>query len=197
VIDVSREYLGKICGAAWDDPRTELQIADGRTFLESCSGTFDVIILDLTDPIGPSKFLYTREAYEQLLGRLAGTGIVATHAGGWFHYPKVTSVIIATLRSVFRHVTVFPAYVPSYGMEMAFTYASPKVDFGSIPSELFAKRYVALSESAELQYVNDDFVEHITFQPVLLQECLRSSDRVSTDEDPLEFTDYYHWGRSE
>jgi spermidine synthase len=194
VVDASRKYLQGICGAAWDDGRTELEIADGRKYIEGSRETFDAIILDLTDPIGPSKFLYTREAYGYLSDRLADTGIVATHAGGWFHYPKVAGSVLATLGSVFRHVAVFPVHVPSYGMEIAFTYASPSVDIGSFPSETFATGYAALSESAKIRYVTGDFVQRIAFQPALMREYIRSSDRVSTDDEPLEFTDYYAWG---
>jgi spermidine synthase len=193
VVDASREYLQGICGDAWDDPRAELHIGDGRKYIEESRGRFDAIILDLTDPIGPSTSLYTREAYGYLADRLTDTGVVATHAGGWFHHPKVSGSVVATLRSVFRHVQVFPVHVSSYGMELAFAYASPNVDIGSFTGETFAARYTALSASAEIRYVSGDFVQRIAFQPALMQEALRSSDRVSTDADPLEFTDYYPW----
>jgi spermidine synthase len=194
VVDAAREYLQGICGAVWDDPRAELHIADGRRYIEESQERFDAIILDLTDPVGPSKFLYTREAYGHLTDRLANTGVIAAHAGGWFHHPKVAGSVVATLRSVFRHVAVFPVHVSSYGMEIAFAYASPNVDIGSFPRETFAARYAALSESAEIRYVTGDFVERIAFQPALMQEYIRSSDRVSTDDEPLEFGDYYEWG---
>ena len=107
---------------------------------------------------------------------------------------RKTGSVVATLRSAFRHVAVFPAHVPSYGMEIAFTYASASVDVGSYPSEAFAARYAALSESAELRYVSGDFLRRIGVQPALLREHIEASDRVSTDEEPLEFTDYYAWG---
>lgn len=194
VVEASREYLQGICGEAWDDPRTELHIADGRKYIEESGERFDAIILDLTDPIGPSKSLYTREAYWHLADRLTDTGVVAKHAGGWFHHPKVSGSVMATLRSVFRHVVVFPVHVSSYGMELAFTYASPDVEIGSFPRETFAARYAALSASAEIRYVTGDFLQRIAFQPALMQKYLRTVDRVSTDEQPLEFTDYYRWG---
>jgi len=194
VVDAARKYLRGICGEAWDDPRTELRIVDGRSYVDGDRETFDAIILDLTDPIGPSKYLYTREAYRRLAERLAGEGVVATHAGGWFHHPKVAGSVVATLRSVFRHVAVFPVHVPSYGMEIAFAYASPNVEVESYSRERFAERYWALSESAELYYVTGDFIERVGFRPALMEEFLRESSRVSTDDEPLEFTDYYEWG---
>jgi spermidine synthase len=193
VVEASRKYLQEICRNAWDDPRAELRITDGRQYIEGSQETFDAIILDLTDPIGPSKFLYTREAYEHLSDRLVASGIIATHAGGWFHHPKVTASVLGTLRSVFRHIAVFPVHVPSYGMEIAFVYASPNVEIGSFPSEMFAARYAALSESAEIRYLTGDFVQRVAFQPALMLEYLRSSDRISTDADPLQFSDYYPW----
>lgn len=193
VVSAAREYLPSVCGAAWDDPRAELHIGDGREYIAENRERFDAIILDLTDPVGPSKFLYTQEAYRQFSDRLVGTGMVATHAGGWFHHPKVCGSIVATLRSVFRHVSIFPVHVPSYGMEMAFVYASPDLEIGSSPSEAFAARFAALAEGAEVRYLTADFVERIAFQPALMQEFLGATKRVSTDADPLEFTDYYPW----
>ncbi len=195
VVSVSNRYLGSACGLAFDDPRTELHIADGRRFLEEDRRTYDLIILDLTDPIGPSKYLYTREAYELLRQRLRLKGVVATHAGAWFHYPKVTSTVVNTFRAVFPHVEVFPVYIASYGIELAFLYASAGVDLGNVCSETFASNYVRLVEGAELNYVSEDFLRRILCKPVLLKRSLRVSQRVSTDDDPLEFTDYYAWER--
>ncbi|MEC7546058.1 MAG: type II toxin-antitoxin system RelE/ParE family toxin [Pseudomonadota bacterium] len=40
---------------AYDDPKANIVIADGKDFVANCTDKFDVIISDSTDPIGPGK----------------------------------------------------------------------------------------------------------------------------------------------
>ena len=61
VVEMAREWLPAIHRGAFDDPRLELLLGDGRAFVEQCEERFDQIVLDLTDPFGPAVALYTRE----------------------------------------------------------------------------------------------------------------------------------------
>jgi len=67
---------------AFDDPRLELVIGDGRKYVEETDEMFDVAILDLTDPIPgtPSVLLYTREFYGLVRRRLRSGGVAVTQA---------------------------------------------------------------------------------------------------------------------
>lgn len=62
VINLCREHLGIDCGA-FEDPRLEIVIEDGRKFLEHCE-KFDVIIVDSTDPVGVSDPLFGKDFFE-------------------------------------------------------------------------------------------------------------------------------------
>src|SRR5262249_30743142 len=57
VIEFSQQYLPKLSNNAFEDPRITIEIADGAKFVAECKDTFDVIICDSTDPIGPGKVL--------------------------------------------------------------------------------------------------------------------------------------------
>lgn len=48
----------------WEYIRAHVLFTEGRHFLENTSETFDVIVLDLTDPTDHSKLLYTQEFYQ-------------------------------------------------------------------------------------------------------------------------------------
>jgi len=53
VIRLSREFLPSIAGDAWDDPRAEVIVGDGIDYVKKApDASFDVIIVDSTDPIG-------------------------------------------------------------------------------------------------------------------------------------------------
>lgn len=62
VIKLCKEHLG-IENKAFEDPRVEIVIEDGRKFLEHCEN-FDVIIVDSTDPIGVSDPLFGKDFFE-------------------------------------------------------------------------------------------------------------------------------------
>ena len=196
VVDVSKKHLKSICGDAFDDERVNLVIGDGREHVESTDATYDVVILDLTDPIGPSRALYTVEFYRMLASLLRPDGVVATHGGGWLKYPKVTSTVVRTLGEVFEQVVAFPCYIPSYGMELAFVYASPTLDLTTVSPERFAARHRSFTEGHSLQYVTEGFLSLIRYRPKPFDECLSSPRQVSTDQAPLDFDELYHWGRT-
>ena len=73
VIDMAREWLPQIHRGAFDDPRLEIRLGDGRAFVEQCEERFDQIVLDLTDPFGPAVELYTREFYAACRSKLCNT----------------------------------------------------------------------------------------------------------------------------
>ncbi len=55
VVSFCRQYLPNHNAGAYDDPRFTLVIDDGVNFVNQTTQTFDVIISDCTDPIGPEK----------------------------------------------------------------------------------------------------------------------------------------------
>ena len=62
VIRLAREHLPLIAGDAWDDPRAEVIVGDGIAHVrEAPAGSYDVIIVDSTDPIGVGEVLFTDE----------------------------------------------------------------------------------------------------------------------------------------
>jgi spermidine synthase len=64
VVDVSKEHLPSIHRNAFDDPRFELRIGDGAAFVRETDERFDLVLLDLTDPVGEAVALYQRELFE-------------------------------------------------------------------------------------------------------------------------------------
>jgi spermidine synthase len=54
---------------ALDDPRVSVRIEDGFRFVAKSREQYDLIVLDLTDPGGPSTALYTAEFYDACAAR--------------------------------------------------------------------------------------------------------------------------------
>lgn len=125
VIELSKLHLRSICGEAFEDPRSEVVIADGADFVRTCSERYEVIIIDSTDPIGPGEVLFTRAFYESCRSCLAPGGILVTQNGVPFVQGDELSATLACLRPLFADATCYLAAVPTYvGGAMAFGWAS-------------------------------------------------------------------------
>ena len=75
VVEVAKRYFEKIHRGAFDNPRLRLRIEDGMKFLAETSERFDVIALDLPDPIGPATELYEEAFFRDCKRALAAGGV--------------------------------------------------------------------------------------------------------------------------
>jgi spermidine synthase len=114
VIDFSREYLPMICRDSFDDPRAEIVITDGAAFCRESDETFDVIIVDSSDPIGPATTLFTEEFYRALAGRLSNPGIMTRQAGSTFMQPEELTRQHELAAPAFEYASAYAFNVPTY-----------------------------------------------------------------------------------
>ncbi len=125
VVDLAKQHLRPICGAAFDDPRMELVIADGVDFVARAKSRYDVIIIDSTDPVGPGEVLFREDFYKDCRRCLAPGGILVTQNGVPFLQGAELTGTLASFHRHFADATCYLATVPSYfGGPMAFGWAS-------------------------------------------------------------------------
>lgn len=128
VIDMARQWLPAVHRGAFDDPRLQVRLGDGRAYLEECEDQFDQIVLDLTDPFGPAVALYTTEFYRACQRALRPGGVVSLHIQSPIHRGDSLMRIVASLRSVFGVVRPYLQYVPLYGTLWGMAMASDQAD---------------------------------------------------------------------
>lgn len=128
VIDMAREWLPAVHRGAFDDPRLEIRLGDGRAYIESCEAQFDQIVLDLTDPFGPAVALYTRDFYRLCQRALKPGGVISLHIQSPIHRGDTMGRLVASLRGVFGVVRPYMQYVPLYGTLWAMAMASDSAD---------------------------------------------------------------------
>ncbi|MFQ5774789.1 MAG: polyamine aminopropyltransferase [Kiloniellaceae bacterium] len=144
VIELSREYLGSICGSAFDEPRAELVIADGVEYVARCERRFDVIIVDSTDPIGPGEALFTERFYQGCKACLAPGGVLVTQNGVPFLQGAELTGTLRCLRPLFADATCYLATVPTYvGGPMAFGWGTDNAALRRTPADVLRARYDA------------------------------------------------------
>ena len=125
VIEMAKQYLPKHSRCAFDDQRANIVIADGMDFVRDTEQTFDVIISDSTDPIGPGEILFTNDFYAQCQRILNPGGVVVTQNGVAFFQLDEVKTTSSRLSRHFSDATFYSAAVPTYyGGIMTFAWGS-------------------------------------------------------------------------
>jgi spermidine synthase len=155
VIEIARRQFGKVHGGAFDDPRLEVTVGDGLAYLRSTPVRYDLVAMDLTDPVGPSVELYSSATFALAKGALAGGGALLLHIGSPFSHPERVRQTISNLRSVFPLVTPWFVHIPIYGSIWGFACASESLDPRAVePAEV--ERRLAARGVKGLRYYNGD-----------------------------------------
>jgi spermidine synthase len=115
VIRLARELLPGIGGDAWNDPRAEVIVGDGIEHVRRASdASYDVIIVDSTDPIGVGEVLFTDDFYRHAARILADDGVIVNQCGVPFMQADELRDTSARRRGFFPHVGAYLAAVPTY-----------------------------------------------------------------------------------
>jgi len=140
VVVNSKKYIPSIAKDAFDSNRLELRYEDGIKYIQNTNEKFDHVLLDLTDPFGPSAALYTKNFYQDINRILNPGGALSLHIESPITRPNIFSGLYWTLKSVFKNVTPMLNYVPLYGTLWGFAIASQTLDPLNITPEEVKKR---------------------------------------------------------
>jgi len=172
VIDISREHLRTVHRGALDDPRVTIRIGDGFRFVMETREAFDLIVLDLTDPGGPSTALYTPEFYAACAARLGPQGAMTMHVGSPVAHPDRVRQTLAELGSTFAAVTPFLTAVPLYGGTWMMACCSASLDPRTLQA-IDVDRRIAQRGIADLQFVNGDTYRAVLALPNFVRPLTR------------------------
>ncbi len=132
VVSFCRQYLPNHNAGSYDDPRFTLVIDDGVNFVNQTTQTFDVIISDCTDPVGPGESLFTSEFYQGCKRALNPGGIFVAQNGVCFLQQDEAVGSHRKLSHYFGDVSFYQAAIPTYyGGIMTFAWATdnPRCSF--------------------------------------------------------------------
>ena len=154
VIRLSKEFLPGIGGDAWTAPRAEVLVGDGIDYVKKAAdATYDVIIVDSTDPIGVGEVLFTDEFYQNAARILSEHGVIVNQCG--VPFMQADELYETSLRrgKFFPHVTAYVAAVPTYvGGYMTLGWAGKDAGLTAIPAAEIAERADAAGIAGKSQY---------------------------------------------
>jgi spermidine synthase len=132
VIELSRQYLA--INGDYEDPRVTLVVDNAADLVRAAKArgeTYDVIVLDLTEPVGPSASLFTEEFCADLAGIVSDSGVIVdsdsiflSREGG--HFLQETSGGGENLMSLMRRTRLLP-HIEAYRTKIPLY---PGADFG-------------------------------------------------------------------
>lgn len=131
VIDVAKAHFQRVHHGVFSHPRLELRIGDGMAYVRDVvepTDRFDLIYLDLTDPIGPSEALYAPPFFADCRNALNEGGALVLHIGSPFSHPERVKKTLENLRTLYRTVTPYFVHIPIYGATWGFAVASDVLD---------------------------------------------------------------------
>lgn len=187
VVRLCREYLPRHHQGSFDDPRVTLRHEDARGWLAAPGDGFDVIILDLVDPLeaGTAYLLYTDEFYRIAQARLNPGGVLVTQSGpvGLPHYRECFTTIHRTLAGVFGHTAAAQVHVPAFQTLWSFTLASDAPLLPLQGAELEAAIVARIGK--ELRHYDAETHRGMFALPKYLRQGMAAERRINRDAAPV------------
>jgi spermidine synthase len=141
VVDTALRYLPGIPGGVFDDPRADLVIGDGLDYVARTTEKFDCIIVDSSEPIGPSAVLHTAAFFADCKRALKSDGILVTQNGLPFLFPDHLAGTTRMFASLFTRVAPYMCTQPCYfGGPFALNLATDTPALATLDAKLLAKR---------------------------------------------------------
>ncbi len=157
VVDAARTHLQAIHRGVINQPtghpKLSVHIADGFEFVKKNTECYDLIILDLTDPGGPSAPLYTADFYRACAARLNRGGILGLHIASPFAQQRRIVSALTGLKEAFEIVRPYLVTVPLSGGPWMMACASNCLDPAMLKANAVDARLMARGVS-DLQLYN-------------------------------------------
>jgi spermidine synthase len=159
VIRLCREHLPAIGGDAWTDPRAEVLVADGIDYVRRAEpASFDVVIVDSTDPIGVGEVLFTDEFYANCARLLTERGLVVNQCGVPAMQAEELAETSLRRQKFFPDIWAYVAAVPTYvGGYMTLGWSAKDPSMRQTPVETIRAR----AESAGILGIPRYWTPHI------------------------------------
>ena len=113
VTRVAEKFFPELC-ASNNDPRARLLFTDGIKWVTDAeAGSYDIIIVDSTDPVGPAAGLFSEDFYRNCYHALRAHGIVVGQSESPLFHPDIIQQMHVAMRAAgFLDVAThhFPQY---------------------------------------------------------------------------------------
>ncbi|HBK54024.1 polyamine aminopropyltransferase [Syntrophomonas wolfei] len=128
VVIASKDFFPDLA-CAFSQPKAEVLIADGVDYVKQQHQSFDLIIVDSTEPVGPAIQLFSREFYQSVYDALKDDGMLVVQSESPFYNQNVIKMAFGGINQVFPLTRLYLANIPTYPSGLwSFTVGSKLYD---------------------------------------------------------------------
>ncbi len=128
VVEVSKRHFPRLTAGA-SDSRANMIFQDGKKFIEDTDEKFDLILLDLSDPVGPAADLFQKSFHQDVYDRLNDSGIMVAQSESPYFNQETVRAMYTNLKSIFPIVRMYTCFMPIYPSGYwSFAFCSKGID---------------------------------------------------------------------
>jgi spermidine synthase len=114
VVRISKDHMPRLA-LGFESEKVDLIIGDGIQYVKDAEpGSYDVILVDSTDPVGPAQGLFTEEFYRNCHRALSENGVLAAQTTNFHDHLDLLVTVVQMLRGVFGVAEPYNAMIPDY-----------------------------------------------------------------------------------
>ncbi|MDR4516850.1 MAG: polyamine aminopropyltransferase [Nitrosomonas sp.] len=171
VVRIAKEHFQAVHNGVFDNPRLQVIVDDGMKFVRETQNKFDLIALDLNDPVGPAAALYSVEFFQQCRQALNPEGLLTLHIGSPTAQPERVAELAQRLHGVFNIMRPYTMYIPLYGAQWALAVCSEQLDPKAFSPEEIDRRIKARNLQ-QLQFYNGDTHQGVFALPNFVRDLV-------------------------
>ena len=185
LIECARRHLDDEASAPLDSPRVEVFVTDGRLFVQSTDRHYDVVVIDLPDPLTAQINRFYTVGFFREVERLIGPGgLLAFRVTSAENYigdelADFLSGLRRSLEEVFAQVVVLPGH-------SALFFASPRAGLLSADPQILVDRLLA--RGVRTQFVSEHQIPfRLTVDRIayLEERLAQGNGEINTDLRPV------------
>lgn len=144
VIEASKKYLSKVSAGAFKNKKLKIFNEDALKFVKKFKNYFDIVILDSTDPQGPSVALFKSNFFKDISRALKSDGIFVAQTG--YYSDQWGKKAIKEIQEIFPFTKIFHIFIDCFPLvEQTFTLGSKKVNFDKTGEKEINRRFKKLN----------------------------------------------------
>lgn len=162
VVAVAREYFPGFASDLTNDS-VSVHHMDGRQFIQEIDRTYDVVIMDISDPQGPAMTVFTSEFYAELASVMRPDTVLHTHCESPDSSGDTFYRVLATLEEHFDTVEPYRQWVPAYIDFWGRAFASDSYSARALSIDEIERRFE--SRSLDLSWLTPELF-HAMFRSI-------------------------------
>mmetsp|Transcript_54757 Transcript_54757/g.123302 ORF Transcript_54757/g.123302 Transcript_54757/m.123302 type:complete len:318 (-) Transcript_54757:10-963(-) len=179
VIEASKRFFPTV-SCAFGDPRVNLVVGDGVAFAEKAAeGTYDVIVIDSSDPVGPAEKLFSPEFYANAHRILKPGGVLCSQGECLWVHAELIEKMLKENGSSFASAEYASIQVPTYPSGQIGAFLARKAADGSSGSSSCRSPARTVSEEMDLRYYSAEMHAAAFALPAFIRRKLYSQEPAS------------------